>query len=128
MAINPVQRQHSVFELQHHLFLDFIEGDASKCIHPHQQEALLAIKRQLDDIDQPNIALVVLPTGCGKTGVAVLAPYVLGSQRVLVLTPSNAISEQIFKAFGGQESQDMFSCRERSLQKIEQTMSAPPVL
>ncbi|XP_019853068.1 PREDICTED: uncharacterized protein LOC109582668 [Amphimedon queenslandica] len=32
----------------------------------------------------------------------------LGSQRVLVLTPSNAISEQIFKAFGGQEPQDMF--------------------
>ena len=44
-------------------------------------------------------ALVVLPTGCGKTGVAVLASYVLNASRVLVITPSLIISKQINYAY-----------------------------
>ena len=43
---------------------------------------------------------MVLPTGCGKTGVAVLASYALNAARVLVITPSLIISKQIHKAFG----------------------------
>ena len=54
---------------------------------------------QLTDDQQSKIALVVLPTGCGKTGVAVLAAYALDAARVLVVTPSMTISEQIYEAF-----------------------------
>ena len=119
MAVNPIPKD-STFRIQHKLLLQLIQSnDASKCtdIHPHQQEALLAVKKQLDDIDQPNIALVVLPTGCGKTGVAVLTPFVLDSHRVLVLTPSNAISEQIFKAFSGKDPADMFLVQRKIIPK-----------
>ena len=109
MAINPRRKTQSVFNLQHQKFREFIESEeSSDCIYAHQREALLAVKNQLDDVEQPNIALVVLPTGCGKTGVAVLAPYVLDSRRVLILTPSNTISEQIFEAFGGGKDENMF--------------------
>ncbi len=37
----------------------------------------------------------MLPTGCGKSGIAVLAPYVLGARRVLVVTPSITITKQL---------------------------------
>lgn len=50
--------------------------------------------------NKPNIALVVLPTGSGKTGIAVLAPFVLNSTRVLVITPSVKLTEQISNNFG----------------------------
>ena len=91
----------------------FLNEDIDKLIYDHQYEALVAVKRQLVDeveprVERPNIALVVLPTGCGKTGVAVLAPYVLNSRRVLVLTPSKAISEQIHQAFRGCNEESMF--------------------
>ena len=111
MAFKPAKRDNSAFTLQHRFFMEeyFQHNNHDKCIYDHQHEALVAVKNQLDDVEQPNIALVVLPTGCGKTGVAVLAPYVLDSRRVLILTPSNTISEQIFEAFGGgRDDEDMF--------------------
>jgi len=38
-------------------------------------------------------------TGCGKTGVAVLASYALSATRVLVIMPSIIISRQICQAY-----------------------------
>jgi len=46
-----------------------------------------------------NTALVVLPNGCGKTGVAVLASYALSASRALVITPSTIVSEQVYDAY-----------------------------
>ena len=55
----------------------------------------------MEDPTKSNIALVVLPTGCGKTGVAVLSAFVLNAKRVLVVTPSAKVSDQILEAFCG---------------------------
>ena len=77
-------------------------------LYDHQIEAVKQVRYQLRDRQQPNIALVVLPTGCGKTGVAVLACFVLNASRVLVITPSVKISEQIHEAICGSEKQDCF--------------------
>jgi superfamily II DNA or RNA helicase len=52
------------------------------------------------DPNNPNITLVVLPTGSGKSGIAALAPYVLNSSRVLVITPSVIITKQLAIDFG----------------------------
>ena len=119
MAFTPVRiSEQSVFNLQCHSFLKFIQSqDCTNYIHRHQLEALLAVKNQLDEEGQPNIALVVLPTGCGKTGVAVLAPYVLNSRRVLVLTPSKTISEQIYQAFRGRDEESMFLVQRGIIQR-----------
>ena len=129
MAFKPAKRDNSAFTLQHRFFMEeyFQHENHDKCIYDHQHEALVAVKNQLDDVEQPNIALVVLPTGCGKTGVAVLAPYVLDSRRVLVLTPTNAISEQIFDAFdGGSDDENMFLVQ-RGIVKKEDADDVRPI-
>lgn len=92
----------TVFNIQSQGMVKFL-NDKSKALprlYQHQVEAVIAARHQLDDPRQP-IALVVLPTGCGKTGVAVLAAYALNATRVLVITPSVKISQQIYDAFCG---------------------------
>src|SRR6185503_3788889 len=44
-------------------------------------------------------ALVVMPTGSGKTAVLNLAPYVLRAGRVLVISSSVLVRGQIFEEF-----------------------------
>ena len=74
------------------------------CIYQHQAEAVKAIKKELEN--QPagfegfqKVSLAVLPTGAGKTGVGVLAAYACGAHRVLIITPSEAISMQQLTQF-----------------------------
>ena len=93
-----VRRTRSVFETNCDALLRALE-DQQGDLHRHQREAVLSARGQLTDDQLPNYALVVLPTGCGKTGVAVLAAYALNAARVLVVTPSVTISEQIHEAF-----------------------------
>jgi superfamily II DNA or RNA helicase len=64
-----------------------------------QKEALISLKLFFQNPDMPNIALVVMPTGCGKSGVAALSPYVINSTKVLFITPSVQITDQIMNDF-----------------------------
>lgn len=52
-------------------------------------------------LSQNEPALVCLPTGAGKTGVALAAPFVAPQppERVLVLVPSKSVREQTVRAF-----------------------------
>lgn len=75
----------------------------NKAIYPHQYDAVVAITNFFG-VAKDKPALVVLPTGTGKTGIGILASYVLASTNVLVLTPSEEISRQVFKEFCGGES------------------------
>ena len=111
----PIRKNlESVFNIQHDPTLKFLQRkDANNFVHQHQIEALQALHKHFNDADRPRIALVVLPTGCGKTGVAVLAPYVLNTTRVLVITPSLVISQQIFEAFCGE---NMFLIQRKIIQ------------
>ena len=97
----------SVFNTQSRKIANFVHGpNAYRYIHTHQIDALRAIENHfaiyIGDGKELNVALVVLPTGCGKTGVAVLAPYLLNASRVLVITPSLKISQQIHEEFCGE--------------------------
>ena len=104
----------SVFNANSEDMLEFLEDEYCKVrsgekmllqLYPHQVEAVLAVREYFNpqnpqiNPNSSNIALVVLPTGCGKTGVAVLASYALEASRVLVITPSIIISRQIYKAY-----------------------------
>ncbi len=99
------ERLPSVFNNQHGECTRFLENrDLSKQhLYVHQVDAVVAARNHLQ---RSNVALVVLPTGCGKTGVAVLAAYALDANRVLVITPSVTISEQIHEAFCGSQTND----------------------
>ena len=76
--------------------------EEEKSIYTHQAAAVKAIKAQLEK--QPpvppdcgefeKVSLAVLPTGTGKTGVGILVAYVCEAHRVLIVTPSEAISLQ----------------------------------
>ena len=93
-------------------------------MYDHQKAAVLEAQKMLSR-SEPDIALVVLPTGYGKTGVAVLAAYALSAKRVLVVTPSVKISEQIYEAFCGSASKPMFLL-ERGIIKPEQVENCKP--
>lgn len=50
-------------------------------------------------IEKKNPGIVVMPTGSGKTAVLMMSPYILRSKKVLVVTPSRMVREQIFEDF-----------------------------
>jgi superfamily II DNA or RNA helicase len=66
-----------------------------------QRGALHAIAAHRSASDEP--AQIVLPTGVGKTLVAVLAPYVLDAKRVLVVTPARIVRDQVAYEFASLE-------------------------
>ena len=110
ITLRPDQKRKSVFQqLSEPIcnFIHFPHNATNDFAYDHQKDAVLVAKTQLD-LPTPSIALVVLPTGCGKTGVAVLAAYALNARRVLVVTPSVKISEQIYEAFCGSTRKPMF--------------------
>lgn len=61
-------------------------------LRPPQYEAYEAIQEYFtsDKLENRN-ALVVLPTGVGKTGVMAIAPFGLSKKRTLIITPGNTI-------------------------------------
>ncbi|CAF1349359.1 unnamed protein product [Adineta steineri] len=68
-------------------------------IYPHQRDALKKLQSWYIN-EEFSIGLVVIPTGGGKSGIAALAPYILNTTRVLVITPSVQITHQLATAFG----------------------------
>ncbi len=95
--VRPVD---SVFNIQSEVINRYLE-DGAPSIYPHQRDAVLAIRSYFHRQRSLMIGMVVFPTGCGKTGVAVLTPYALNAHRVMVITPSVTISQQISDAFSG---------------------------
>ena len=102
MDVSDDDEAPSVFQRHSGKVRDFLKKPtATNFVHQHQIDAVVAAT---DSFNSGNgISLVVLPTGCGKTGVAVLAAYAIGAKRVLVVTPSVTITEQIGDAFCHQE-------------------------
>ena len=103
MALEPEPPQPSVFQVEgDKLFYNLDTRVEKGSIYEHQSLAVKAIRRDLDTPtkgDFSNVSLVVLPTGSGKTGVGVLAAYVCKARRVLIVTPSEAISKQQLTQF-----------------------------
>ena len=115
-VIQPNYTKSSRFTVQHHSVLDYLRqleeyfdqktaGNTSdETLYSHQVKAVFSLHKYFNSDETVNpqnsqVALVVLPTGCGKTGVAVLASYVLNASRVLVITPSLIISKQVNEAY-----------------------------
>lgn len=52
-----------------------------------------------DTLENNHAAIVVMPTGSGKTAVLMMAPYVLKKSKVLLVTPSAMVRGQIFNDY-----------------------------
>lgn len=72
--------------------------DGSPGLRNSQLGALHALGAHFSIREDPG--LVVLPTGTGKTAVLMLAPYILLATRVLVITQSRFVRDQIANDYG----------------------------
>lgn len=69
----------------------------NKKLRAPQLEAYLKIQEYFEDSDNKE-ALVVLPTGTGKTGLISIAPFGVCEGRVLIITPGLVTKQSIKKA------------------------------
>ena len=93
-------------------------NDRKGPLYSHQVDALVAIDEYLSDPSK-NIGVCIMPTGSGKSGVAVLTPYMMNKARVLVLTPSEDLSKQIEVDFIGKHPTERCFLEKRGLVEIK---------
>lgn len=74
-----------------------VENDGEKGFRDAQLGALHAIAAHFTNRSER--ALLTIPTGAGKTAVLIAAAFLLKSKRVLVITPSRLVREQITEQF-----------------------------
>lgn len=74
-----------------------VANEGSGGIRPAQVAAAHALSAHFFARSDP--ALVVMPTGSGKTCVMMLASFVLRARRILIVTPSRMVRDQIGAAF-----------------------------
>lgn len=74
-----------------------LENDGQPGLRKGQVGAIHAIAAHFTYKTDP--AIVTMPTGSGKTVVLALSPYVLSANRVLVVTPSRLVRNQISDEF-----------------------------
>jgi len=79
----------------------FSETEGKQDLHTNQIAAVGAVIAHFSTKSQP--ALVTMPTGTGKTAVMILLSYALKGKKVLVITPSQLVREQIANQFRNPE-------------------------
>lgn len=75
-----------------------IDSDKNKGLRNAQLGAVHAIA-SFFTLNQKIAAIIVMPTGAGKTAVLMLVPYLLSKNKVLVVTPSIMVRGQIAEDF-----------------------------
>lgn len=71
-------------------------------------------------------ALIQLPVGCGKSGLATILPFGIAEGRVLVITPNLTIKEELYNAFDITNKQKCF-WRQRGVLEDRQMRNGPYV-
>ena len=71
-------------------------------------------------------ALIQLPVGCGKSGLAAILPFGIAEGRVLVIAPNLAIKDELYKAFDITNKQKCF-WRKREVLEDRHMTSGPYV-
>lgn len=64
-----------------------------------QREAYAAIQKHFGEINPDREIGLVLPVGCGKSGLIAITPFALKATRVLVLAPGLGIAHQLLEDF-----------------------------
>ena len=75
-----------------------IDSEESKGLRKSQLGAIHSIA-SFFTINKKDAAIVIMPTGSGKTAVLMLVPYLIRKKRVLVVTPSKMVRGQISEDF-----------------------------
>jgi superfamily II DNA or RNA helicase len=64
-----------------------------------QKEGFLAISNHYNPENTKREIGIVLPVGCGKSGLITLTPFAIKSKRTLVIAPNLNIKEQLYQEF-----------------------------
>lgn len=75
----------------------FAKGEQQVGLYQNQIGAIGAAISHFSTSKEP--ALITMPTGTGKTGVMILLSYLLRGEKVLVITPSQLVRQQIAQQF-----------------------------
>lgn len=75
---------------------DVIENER---LREPQREAYVEVTQHFSDPEKHREAGVVLPVGCGKSGLITLAPFAVRAHKVLVIAPGLRIAEQLLSDF-----------------------------
>ncbi len=87
--------------LQKELELELNKDKRETLVYDYQIKAVLQTQDHFKTYGKnAKPALIVAPTGSGKSGILTMLPYVLGSAKVLVLSPAPEITKQLAVCFG----------------------------
>lgn len=86
------------FEIHYNAIKYPIDSEKSRGLRNAQLGAIHAIS-SFFTLNKKDAAIVIMPTGSGKTAVLMLVPYLIRKQRVLVVTPSKMVRGQIAEDF-----------------------------
>jgi superfamily II DNA or RNA helicase len=64
-----------------------------------QRDGFLAIQDYFSKADADREVGLILPVGCGKSGLIAITPFALKSKRTLVIAPGRDIADQLLKDF-----------------------------
>src|SRR5882724_3461015 len=64
-----------------------------------QREGFLAIQEHFSKADAEREVGLILPVGCGKSGLIAITPFALKAKRALVIAPGRDIADQLLKDF-----------------------------
>lgn len=99
----------------------FINGN--KDLRVPQVEAYKRIERYFSgESETRKEALIVLPTGTGKTGLIAIAPYAVSKKRVLVITPQTVIANTVMGSLDSSDYKN-FWYTSNVIQKMEELPS-----
>ncbi|WP_257263775.1 DEAD/DEAH box helicase family protein [Endozoicomonas sp. ONNA2] len=77
-----------VFKEQYHI-------ENNQLLRPPQREGWQSIRDHYRGSKPERFSGVILPVGCGKSGLIAITPYALSASRVLVITPGTRIRDQL---------------------------------
>ena len=83
----------SYFEEQYRSFSYPVDADGKPGFREAQLGAIHAVAGHFSQRSEP--AIVTMPTGSGKTAVMIACAFVMRAKRVLIVTPSRLVREQI---------------------------------
>ncbi|AEP00089.1 DEAD/DEAH box helicase [Heyndrickxia coagulans] len=74
-----------------------------------QREAFQSIKVYYSRSENERETAIILPVGCGKSGLITITPFALKSKRTLVIAPGLNIASQLFKDFDPSQEELFYS-------------------
>ena len=89
--------------------------DTNNELRVPQREGFERLREHYDSETAETEVSVVLPVGCGKSGLITISPFAVGANRVLVVAPYVKIAQQLYAAFDPTSGDKFFYLARRVL-------------